>query len=892
MQGARNPRPAPRAPNARRPASWRARRRRRSSRKKKHNASKGKIKKAKKKLKKKAAAAKRAGLQDLELPDDLAGGCPTLARDLLPRRGIQDPRRACRLTGDLEFPGTRRMMPASSQQSELVDETPASVEIRRRSIVAGLRDSFPRGQTLPPEEWDRRHRVMLWILWAHVVALPVFSVLAGLDPSTAIASVVPIALAGAIATLKGPGRRARSVAVAIGLLTSSAVLVNAWGGQIEAHFHFFVMIALLALYEDWLPFGIAIGYVVAEHGVLGAISPTSVYDHGGNPWGWAAIHGGFVLAAATANVATWRLNEEMRVRMDEAHRHSGETSKRFQLAFESGVSGMALVSSDGSFIQVNNALCEITGYSEDELLATSFQAITHPDDLAADVIHLKSLVAGRIELYEREKRYIHRDGHEVWIRLGVTAVRGENGAVDYLIAQTHDISSRKQFESELAHRSMHDPLTDLPNRALLFDRLGHALARLRRQPGEIAVLFIDLDRFKLVNDGMGHGVGDTVLVDVSARLSAAARGGDTVARLGGDEFTILCEDAGEAEARLVARRVLEAFVRPFSYGGNDFYLSASVGIRVSDAGSADPDSLIRDADAALYSAKQRGRGRFEMFDPEAAKLASDPFATEQALRHALERDELRLHYQPEVDLSSGEIVALEALVRWEHPTRGLVPPGEFITLAEESGIIVPIGEWVLREACSQLVAWQADGTAKPDIRVAVNVSARQLSLPELPGSVASVLASTKLDPTCLCLEITETAIIEDPEVALTNLEALKAQGVSIALDDFGVGFSSLSQIRELPPLDVLKIDRSFIAGLGQNASDGAVINAVLGMADHLGLTVVAEGIETKDQLELLNGLHCAVGQGFYLARPQPSLEAGRLLSEGTTVPPGHKQALV
>ena len=772
-----------------------------------------------------------------------------------------------------------------------MDGTPTASPGRTRKRLTALLDNLPQGQTLPPEEWARRHRVLLWILWAHVVVLPIFSLAAGVGAATSVASVIPVAVAGAIATLNGPGRRARSVAVAIGLLTSSAVLVSAWGGQIEGHFHFFVMIALLALYEDWLPFGVAIGYVVAEHGVLGAISPDSVYDHGGNPWAWAGVHGGFVLAAAAANVATWRLNEEMRRRMDHAHNRVEDTSKRFQLAFESGVSGMALVAPDGSFLQVNRALCEITGYPEDELLDLSFQQITHPDDLAADVAHQKALLAGRIDIYEREKRYVHKDGHDVWIRLGVTPVRDESGEVDYLIAQTHDISSRKQFESELAHRSMHDPLTDLPNRALLFDRLGHALARLRRQPGEIAVLFVDLDRFKLVNDGMGHGVGDAVLLDVSARLSAAARSGDTVARLGGDEFTILCEDAGEEEAQLVARRVLEAFVRPFSHDGSDFYLSASVGIRVSDAGSADPDTLVRDADAALYAAKQRGRGRFEMFDPEAAKLVSDPFATEQALRRALDDGELCLHYQPEVDLKSGRIIALEALVRWEHPTRGLVPPGEFIPVAEESGLIVPIGEWVLSEACRQLVAWQAEGTAAPGIRVAVNISARQLSRPELPGSVAAVLAETKLDPRCLCLEITETAIVEDPEVALVNLEALKLQGVSIALDDFGVGFSSLSQIRELPPLDVLKIDRSFIAGLGQNVSDGAVINAVLGMADHLGLTVVAEGIETKDQLELLNGLNCAVGQGFYLARPQPSLEAGRLLADERPAPADDSKAL-
>jgi diguanylate cyclase (GGDEF)-like protein/PAS domain S-box-containing protein len=742
-----------------------------------------------------------------------------------------------------------------------------------------VRRSLPRGQTLPEEEWNRRHKVMLWILWAHVVVLPVFSVLRGLDLSTSIASVLPIALAGSLAMIPSAGRRARSVAVAIGLLTSSAVLVNAWGGQIEAHFHFFVMIALLALYEDWLPFGVSIAYVVAEHGVLGAISPDSVYDHGGNPWGWAAVHGGFVLAAAAANVATWRLNEEMRSRMDEASHRASQTSRRFQLAFESGVSGMALVSPSGQFLQVNGALSEITGYSEQELLSRSFQSITHPDDLPADVSQHQALLEGATELYECEKRYVHRAGHDVWVRLGVTAVRKEDGSIDYLISQTHDVTARKHFEEELAHRALHDPLTDLPNRALLFDRLSHALARLRRQPGGLAVLFVDLDRFKLVNDGMGHGAGDAVLLEASARLSQAARAGDTVARFGGDEFTILCEDTNEDEARLVAQRVIDAFTRPFVHEDGDFHLSASVGICVTSDPAEKPDALLRDADIALYTAKQRGRGRFEMFDQEAAGLASNSLASEQEIRLALERNELCLHYQPEVDLSSGRVVAVEALVRWQHPERGLVPPGEFIPLAEESGLIVPMGEWILAEACSQLVAWQEAGTVESDIRVAVNISARQLSRPELPTTVADVLTSTGLDPRCLCLEITETAIIEDPQVALSNLQAIKEAGVVVALDDFGVGFSSLSQIRELPPLDMIKIDRSFVAGLGRNDSDGAVVEAVLGMARTLNLTVVAEGVETEDQRDLLSGLDCAVGQGFLFARPQPSEEVEALFAE-------------
>jgi diguanylate cyclase (GGDEF)-like protein/PAS domain S-box-containing protein len=752
----------------------------------------------------------------------------------------------------------------------------------RRTLLArpwaAIRHALPRGQTLPQEAWARRHRVMLWMLWAHVVPLLAFSLLRGFGLAESVGSVTPIVLAGMAASLPAAGRRARSVAVVLGLLTASAVLVHAWNGQIEGHFHFFVMIAVLALYEDWLPFGLAIAYVVAEHGTLGAISPQSVYNHGGNPWAWAAIHGGFVLGAVAASVATWRLNEDMRARMEEANRRHRATSERFRLAFETGVSGMALIAPDGRYLSVNRALCELTGYDEDELLASDFQTITHPDDVAANVDQHRALVDGTLETYGTEKRYVHRDGHEVWVQVGVTAVRGEQGALDYLIVQTHDVTERRRFADELAHRALHDPLTGLPNRALFVDRLRHALVRMRRHPSEVTVLFLDLDRFKLVNDGMGHGVGDAVLVDAARRLAEAVRAEDTIARFGGDEFTILCEDTGEEDARTIVERIIVAFSEPFEQGGREFHLSASVGVRVNDLASVTPDSLLREADLALYAAKEHGRGRFEFFDAAARGRSVDVLATEQALRLALRHDELRVHYQPQVHLATGRIVEVEALMRWQHPERGLVPPGEFIPVAEESGLIVEIGDWVLREACAQLAAWRRDGTVADEVRVAVNVSARQLSSPDLPRSVASALTAADLDPAALCLEITESAVIRDPDVALANLHAIKQLGVLVALDDFGVGFSSLSQIRDLPPVDVIKVDRSFTAGLGHNESDDAVVGAVLSLARSLGLKAVAEGIETEEQMSVLQGLGCDVGQGFYFARPQAAEDIAQVLA--------------
>ena len=738
---------------------------------------------------------------------------------------------------------------------------------------------LPRGRTLPVSAWRRRHRALLWILWGHVAFLPAFSLYRGMSVGASLGWTMPIALAGIVGELPGASRRLRSSAVVLGLLTASAVLVGAWDGQIEAHFHFFVMIAIVALYEDWVPFGLAIAYVVIEHGLLGAISPRLVYSHGGNPWAWALVHGIFVLGAVAASVVTWRLNEDMRDLMEGARRRERDVAECFQLAFESSLAGMALVGPDGQFMSVNHTLCEMLGYSRPELRAASFQSITHPDDRDADVEGLGKLLDGSLAAYETEKRYIHRAGHDVWVHLGVSPVRDEHGRVSYFITQINDVSERRRVQAELAHRALHDHLTGLPNRALLLDRVRHALVRARRRSETVALLFVDLDDFKLVNDGIGHRAGDHVLMSAAQRLSATARADDTVARFGGDEFTILCENTGHADACALADRLIAAFATPFRYEEREIHLTVSIGIRVTDVPAITPDALIRDADIALYAAKEHGRNGYDLFDP-AQRRRPDPLATAQALREAVRNDELCLHYQPTVELATGRITGVEALVRWDHPERGLIPPGDFIPTAEASGLIVPIGEWVLAEACEQLAVWQRAGVVGRDIRVAVNVSGRQLSRPELPEVVARVLATTGLDPACLCLEITESAVIANPIVGLDSLAAIKAQGVGLALDDFGVGFSSLSQIRDLPPVDVIKVDRSFTAGLGENESDTAVVTAVMSLARSLQLAAVAEGVETAAQIELLSALDCDIGQGFFFSRPLPALQIAGLLSGG------------
>ena len=743
------------------------------------------------------------------------------------------------------------------------------MRIRSAPTWERLRNALPRGQTLSQAEWESRHKAMLWILWAHVVALPIFSLARGWSVSVACGSVLPIAIAGIAGSLKTAGRRPRSVAVAIGLLTASTVLVHAWNGRIEAHFHYFVMIAVLALYEDWVPFGLAVIYVVVEHGAVGLIAPGSVYDHRGNPWGWAVIHGAFVLAAAAAGVVTWRLNEGMRARMQDAHRRARDTDERFRRAFASGVTGMALLDRAGRFLSVNQALCTILGYEESELLARDLQAVTHPEDVRTSCEHMATLLADKAPGFETELRYVHRDGRVVWAATGVGAVHGDDREVRYFIVQAHDVSARRRIEEELAHQALHDPLTGLPNRVLFTDRLQQALVRQLRHGEQVAILFIDLDRFKLINDGLGHAAGDLVLHEAARRLDTAARAADTVARFGGDEFTVLCEDVDPAAATAIAERLIDELARPFVHDGRELHLGASIGVRVSDCAGGDPDALLRDADLALYVAKQHGRGRVELYDPAARLSGFDKLALEQALRVAIDRNELRLHYQPLVELTNDRVTGLEALLRWEHPTYGTVAPGEFIPVAEESGLIVSIGEWVLGEACRQLARWRASGVVDASVQMAVNVSARQLCRPELVLMVDAALASAGIEPQALCIEITESAIIHDPELALRSLRTLKERGVSLALDDFGVGFSSLSQIRELPPVDAIKVDRSFTAGLGQNQSDGAVVRAVLSLAGALGLMAIAEGVETEDQLDRLRQMGCNVGQGFFLSLPHP-----------------------
>jgi diguanylate cyclase (GGDEF)-like protein len=495
-----------------------------------------------------------------------------------------------------------------------------------------------------------------------------------------------------------------------------------------------------------------------------------------------------------------------------------------------------------------------------------------PANIVDPTLHYigRTLDAGAMQIYEYQLATERGQG-DFEARL---VVSGENE----VLAIVRDNTERKALERQLAHQAFHDALTGLPNRTLFMDRLQHAVARSSRTGATLAVLFLDLDRFKVVNDSLGHDVGDQLLIAVAAHLTRTVRASDTVARLGGDEFTILLEDVDAGIARRVAERIMATLQAPFVLAGHEVCVTTSIGIALNNEGPATADELMRDSDAAMYRGKSRGKARYEVFDASMHVRSLERLRLESELRHAIERGELSVHYQPTVSLVDGRVTGLEALVRWRHPERGLISPGVFVPVAEETGLILPLGRWVLAEACRQAKAWQIQHPSTP-FTISVNLSVRQFQHPGLVDDVASVLQTVGLAPETLVLEITEGIVIETAEANSRVLEQLKGLGVRLAIDDFGTGYSNLSYLTRFP-VDVLKIDRSFVDGLGHDRGDSAIVHTVISLARTLGLGVTAEGIETAEQLQLLRAAGCDSGQGFYFSRPVPDVEAERLIAAG------------
>ncbi|MDZ7674068.1 MAG: EAL domain-containing protein [Acidimicrobiales bacterium] len=878
-----------------------------------------------------------------------------------------------------------------------------------------MRSRLPEGRSLPADVFAQRHRGILFLLWLHVPALFTVALVRGEPVVRGAAEAGVVAGIAGLATVARPYRNFSMSFTSIGLLTCSAELVHLTGGLTEMHFHYFVMVSVVTLYQAWWPFLLAIGYVFFQHGVTGVIAPSAVYNHSAaidSPVRWAVVHTGFVLAMSVVGIVSWRLNELL---LDAAREREDQLAEAQALAKVGSWEWRA-----GAGTSWSREMYGLLGVDEKFLAATDGEvaSLVHPDDRPSWRVDVgaMSVVGGVHDLDFRmvrpdgEVRWFHGrgratawDGDKVTVMAGTLqditerkqseeALRASDqerrgalsrleatlestadglvvvdlderisdwnrrfrsmwGVPDDLLArgdarvvlghmldqlvepagfaasveepaakdgsaspetlvfddgrvfeavsrpQTvdgrvvgrvwsfRDVTDRTRLQEELAHLAFHDPLTGLANKALFRDRLNHAIDRRRTSAGELAVLFVDLDKFKDVNDSLGHAAGDELLVEVTGRIVATLRAADTAARQGGDEFAILLEDLNDSdEAEQVAARVRSAVRRPFRLAGKDVFTTASIGI-ATDAPGATADHLLRNADLAMYEAKRLGRDRSERFAPSMHAEVLDRIDLEADLRRALVRDELRLEYQPIVYLDTGKIAAAEALVRWEHPERGLLTPNAFIPFAEESGMIDEIGRWVLEQACIQTCRWHEAGTRHPPIGVTVNLSPRQLRDEHLVATIDATLSSSGLDPSMLMLEITETAMMHDTEVVLTHLHELEVLGVRLALDDFGTGYSSLEYLQRFP-IDVIKVDRTFVDRTDRGVEEAALARAIIRLAQSLRLATVAEGVENATQVEWLRAARCNGAQGFHIARPGPAEAVTELLGQsGPLLPP-------
>jgi diguanylate cyclase (GGDEF)-like protein len=556
------------------------------------------------------------------------------------------------------------------------------------------------------------------------------------------------------------------------------------------------------------------------------------------------------------------------------------TEKYLHTALEQSPLGTLIFKPDGSALLSNTAWKKLWSFGEDGS-PEDMNVFEDTQIRAAGLVPYieESMVGGAVItpplLYDPAR--VGGRGTWRWFRAFIYPVRDETGTLSEVTLILEDVTERKALEERIAHQAFHDSLTGLANRTLFADRLEHALARTERQEDEIGVMFIDLDDFKHVNDSLGHSLGDSLLVEVAHRLGACLRPQDTLARFGGDEFVVLLEDIDVGGVVGTAKRILREIDDPFTIDGHKLSVTGSIGIVFGNSDKLRAEDLLRSADAAMYRSKRGGKNRYEIFDSEADGLSINRLRLESDLRQAIERKEFRVHYQPKVLLRTGEIVGFEALVRWDQSGHGLIPPSEFIPLAEQTGLINPIGFWVLKESCHQVRDWQNQHPMDTPLTVSVNLSARQFRYPELVEEVAEVLSETALDPRDLILEVTESAAMEDALSTITIFRELKGLGVKLAIDDFGSGYSSLSYLKRFP-VDVLKVDRSLVTGIERYPANVAIVSAIITLAHGLGLKVIVEGVETAGELVKLRSLGAELGQGYYWWRASTSEETTELLA--------------
>lgn len=562
--------------------------------------------------------------------------------------------------------------------------------------------------------------------------------------------------------------------------------------------------------------------------------------------------------------------------LEEIARISRQSEVRFRALVQNTSDVILIISPEGRISYQSPAAENAWGYALDELVGQNIAALIPPGDNAAYQEISRQLLLTPGSSASTEIRFGTSDGSWRSAALSLTNLLDEPG-VGGLVATIHDITERKSFEDQLTRHAFYDSLTGLPNRLLFRDRLNQSLARVGRRHGNAGLLFLDLDHFKQINDSLGHGVGDELLELAARRLSQCVQGKDTVARLGGDEFVILLDDlTHDDEAVSLADGILASFRQPFRLNERDYVISISIGIVVRGADHGGAENMLRDADIAMYHAKTNGGARCAIFEPAMHTDGLARLELENELREAIDHGQLLVHYQPIVELAGARICAVEALVRWQHPLRGLISPVDFIPLAEQTGQIVSIGRWVLEQACHQGAAWHIECPRSPPLTISVNLSLRQFQDPRLLEDVRRALLQSGLAPACLQLEITESAIMRDVESTISTMKQLKELGIQLALDDFGTGYSSLACLKRLP-LDVLKIDRSFVNGIGVGRADQAIVKTIISLAKSLNLSTTAEGIETGDQSALLRDWACEHGQGYHFSRPLSSDDFANLL---------------